>query len=96
MWKAKFTSRKQYLFGLLFPRNAKKTHTEKDILQAFLLCLKRNVSQTFKVGPSPSKKNCVVCFNESPLKMMKIIFYFTLKLISFSRFLNFCFNFLAM
>ena len=24
-----------------------------------------------KVGLSPLKKNCVICFHESPLKMMK-------------------------
>ena len=32
-----------------------------------------------KVGLSPSKKNCVICFIESPLKMMKNAFYFILK-----------------
>ena len=32
-----------------------------------------------KVGLSPSKKNCFVCFIESPLKMMKNAFYFSLK-----------------
>ena len=30
-------------------------------------------------GLSPSKKNCFICFNENPLKMMKNGFYFTLK-----------------
>ena len=33
----------------------------------------------FKVGLSPSKKNCVICFIESPLKMMKNACYFILK-----------------
>ena len=33
----------------------------------------------FKVGPSPSKENCVICLTESPLKMMKNVFYFVLK-----------------
>ena len=28
---------------------------------------------------SPFKKNCVICFLESPLKMMKNAFYFILK-----------------
>ena len=28
----------------------------------------------FKVGPSPSKKICFVCFNERSLKMMKMLF----------------------
>ena len=33
----------------------------------------------FKVGVSPSEKMCVVCFIESPLKVMKSAFYFILK-----------------
>ena len=32
-----------------------------------------------KVRLSPSKKICVICFNESPLKVMKNAFYFILK-----------------
>ena len=32
-----------------------------------------------KVGLSPSSKVCVICFTESPLKMMKNVFYFYLK-----------------
>ena len=48
IWKIKFSSHKHYLFGLLFSRNAKKTHTDRSILPTFLLCLKRNVSQTLK------------------------------------------------
>ena len=39
------------------------------------------MSDTFKVGLSPSKKNCVICFFESPLKMMKNAFYFILKIL---------------
>ena len=34
-----------------------------------------------KVGLSPFKENCVVCFNESPLKVMRDAFYFILKAI---------------
>ena len=34
---------------------------------------------SLKVGLSPSKKNCVVGFIESPLKIMKNAFYFILK-----------------
>ena len=30
-------------------------------------------------GLSPSKKNCFICFNESPLKIMKNAFYLILK-----------------
>ena len=33
---------------------------------------------TFKVGLSPSKKICVICLIESPLKMMKNVLYFAL------------------
>ena len=50
MKKTKFSSHKQYLFGLLFSRNAKKAHTDQSLLQTFLLCPKRKVSQTFKSG----------------------------------------------
>ena len=32
-----------------------------------------------KLGLSPSKKVVFLCFNESPLKMMKNVFYFMLK-----------------
>ena len=35
--------------------------------------------EKFKVSLSPSKKNCVSCFNESPLKVMRNTFCFTLK-----------------
>ena len=38
-------------------------------------------------------KNCFICFNESPLKMMKIIFISSWKLFSLSRYLNFCLGF---
>ena len=33
----------------------------------------------FKVGLSPSRKICVICLIESPLKIMKNVFYFVLK-----------------
>ena len=36
------------------------------------------------------------CFNESPLKIMENAFYFILKLFSFSRYFNFCLDFLVM
>ena len=45
-----FSSHKQYLLGLLFSRNTRETHADQKILQTFLLWLKRNVSQTFKVA----------------------------------------------
>ena len=37
MKKSNFTSYKQYLFGLLFSRNAKETHVDQSILQCFVL-----------------------------------------------------------
>ena len=36
----------------------------------------------FKGRPSLSKKNCVICFIEGPLKMMMNAFYFILKALS--------------
>ena len=48
-----------------------------------------------KVGLSPSKKFRFICFNESPLKMMKNAFYFILKLFFFSKYLNFCLDILV-
>ena len=35
--------------------------------------------KTHKVGLSLSPKNCFICFNESPLKMIKNVFYFILE-----------------
>ena len=50
-----------------------------------------------KVGLSPSKKIRVICFIESPLKMMKNTFFISsLKLFSFSRYLGFCNDLLVM
>ena len=37
-----------------------------------------NIGKEVKVGLSPSKKICVICLLESPLKMMKNAFYFML------------------
>ena len=38
-------------------------------------------TQPIKVGLSPHKKNCIICFIESTLKMMKNAFYFILKVL---------------
>ena len=38
-----------------------------------------NLSEKLKFGLSPSKKFCVNCFIESPLKMIKNTFHFILK-----------------
>ena len=59
MWKTKFSSHKQYLFGLPFSINAKKFHADQSTRQMFLLCLKRKVSQTFKI--SSCKKVFLKC-----------------------------------
>ena len=37
------------------------------------------IIRNLNVGLSSSKKNCFICFNGSPLKIMKNAFYFTLK-----------------
>ena len=37
------------------------------------------INLNIKVGLSPSKKICVICLIESPLKMKKNAFYFILK-----------------
>ena len=44
--------------------------------------------QPLKVGLSPSKKNCVICLIERPIKMMKITFYFILKAFFVLKILN--------
>ena len=42
-----------------------------------------------KPGSHFPPKICFICFIENPLKKMKIIFISSLKLFSFSRYLNF-------
>ena len=37
----------------------------------------------------PSKKNCIICFIESPLKIMKYAFYFILKALFVLKILRF-------
>ena len=44
----------------------------------------------YLVGLSPSKEKCFICFNESPLKMAKnVFFYFILKVPLVQRYFNF-------
>ena len=38
-----------------------------------------NHNQDLKVGLSPSRKVCIICFFEKPLKMMNNAFYLILK-----------------
>ena len=53
---------------------------ENDYLQNFLLLfISLLTAPIVKAGLSPSKKNLVVCFIESPLKIIKNTFYFILK-----------------
>ena len=59
----------------------------KDAAEYLLLTDESN----FKVGLSPSKKILFICFDESPLKMMKNSFYFTLE----ALFLHKIFKFLS-
>ena len=64
----------------------------KNDKNAFYFTLKALfVFKIFKVGPSPSKKICVVCFIESPLKMMKNVFNFTLKALFILKICKFMF-----
>ena len=42
---------------------------------------KKMVWTAFRVGFSPFKKTCFICFNERPLKMVRNTFYFILKAI---------------
>ena len=70
--------------GYLLPPSVLGPHPWKSTCTSFL-----------KVGPSPSKKNCVICFTENPLKMM-IFFISSEKLFSFSRYLSFYHNLLVM
>ena len=49
--------------------------------------------KSFKVKISPSKKICFICFDESPLKIMKNAFYFILKalfVVKIFKFLSRC------
>ena len=49
-----------------------------------------------KVKLSSSKKDCLICFDKNPLKMMKRAFNFTLKALFFLKKINFCLLFLVM
>ena len=69
------------------PRPSVENH--KSCLQHFLQknmkgVTSKKISKNYfrallKAGLSPSKTICVICFIESPLKMMKNAFYFILK-----------------
>ena len=67
--------------------------TAKNVLQCdanpIAPSLHEMVKNTFKVRPSPFKKSCFICFNESPLKVMKNAFHFILKTLFVLKILKF-------
>ena len=73
---------KSFERGSIFDESQTKLLASAKIEWPWKLCYfcKKNRFQ-FKVGLSPSKKVVIVCFSESPLKMMKNAFYFMLKAI---------------
>ena len=54
-----------------------------------------SLQKQIKVGISPSKKNCFISFSEDPLQMMNMLLNPSSKLFLFSRYLNFCLDFLV-
>ena len=84
------------LWHRCFPLNFAK-FSRTPFLTAHLRCLflkylflwKYLSFSEFKVGPSPSKKNCSICFNKNTLKMMKNVFSFTLKVLFVLKIFNF-------
>ena len=69
----------KYLLAPLFSRKSKEDTYRPKYTQVFLLCLKSNDTQTLKSDSHLPKKKCIICFIESPLKMMKNAFYFISK-----------------
>ena len=78
-------------FWFDFKTYIEKMHGTNFCVQVFLECMSTpppprkwnscnlENQNSFKVGLSPYKNNCVICFNESPLKVMKNVFCFILK-----------------
>ena len=84
-----------YFFDIL------KSRFQKSELGKFIpyFPLKNVITSTnkyVKFGPTPSRKICVTGFIESALMMMKDAFYFSFKLVLFSRYLCFYWEFLVM
>ena len=61
----KCTSHKQYLFGLLFSGNPKKTHTDQSIVQVFLLFEKKRLTnlQKYSNCEKPFLQCVCYCYN---------------------------------
>ena len=81
---------------LLASKWANDADFKYPLWKATLIIFLRTLIHFFKVGLSPSKKKFFICFYDSSSKVMKNAFYFILKLFSFSRYLNFCFDFSGM
>ena len=70
MSEIKFTPHKQYLFGCLFFRNEKKTHTEQSTQQVILLRRNETTHKPSKVAAAKNffssvyviDTNCFKCF----------------------------------
>ena len=68
---------------MTYERHHQQLPNETSNVQEFLY------TQSLKVGLSPSKKVCVIYFNESPLKMMNNAFYFILRALSVLKIFKF-------
>ena len=80
IWKTKFSSHKQYLFDLLLPRTAKKTHTDQSIYKLSCTVWKKKSHKPLKVAAA--KKSfpslCTIettCFNECFYCMWSLEFF---------------------
>ena len=55
--------------------------TQLNLSQVFkfpILDIKLLIDKLLKAGLSPSKNNCLICFIENPVKVIKNAFYFIL------------------
>ena len=85
-YQTKFTSHKQYLCGLLFYRNVKRTHAGQTILYFFVLSPKRNDWQTFKCNRSNKPFLQCVCYWYDLLRWMFFILCDNWKKLLFKKF----------
>ena len=69
------------IVNLLFLKVLTENRKDEELSQLIGVgtCCLHTAHNAFKVGLSPSKKNCVICLIESPLKLMKNASYFILK-----------------
>ena len=81
--------------GLSAPRKCLDLRKEKAVTTSKPVEI---AEVALKVGLSASKKNCVICFIESPYKKMikKMLFISSWKFFSFPRYLSFYHDFLVM